>query len=61
MATRETQRLLRPAEVCGLLAISRTTFWRLVKNEELPAVRIRGQVRVDPRELRAYIYGKENQ
>ena len=42
-----------------MLGISRTTFWRMVKREELPAVRIGGQVRVDPRELSAYVYGKE--
>jgi len=59
MSTRETHRLLRPAEVCGLLAISRATFWRLVKDGELPAIRIRGQVRVHPGELRNYIFEKE--
>jgi len=50
--------LLRPSEVCERLAISRATFYRAVERGELPALRVLGQLRVDPGELTAWLYAE---
>ena len=56
MTTHATERLLKPHEVWERLAISKATFYRLVESGQLPAVRIGGQLRIDERELEAWIY-----
>jgi excisionase family DNA binding protein len=55
MSTIATPQLLSLAEAATILRVSRATAYRLVHAGELPAHRIGGSLRVDPRELRAYI------
>jgi excisionase family DNA binding protein len=53
MRTDETSHLLSPREVAAELAISLPTVYRLISNGELPALRVGGQLRFDPAELRS--------
>jgi excisionase family DNA binding protein len=47
--------LLTPIEVAQRLGVSKPTVYRLIGDGDLPALRIGGQIRVDPAELRDYI------
>lgn len=47
------EKLLRPAEVCERLQISRATFYRAAERE-LPVVKVFGQLRIDPDDLQAW-------
>ncbi len=44
-------------DVANELRLDRSTVYRLVERGEIPAVRVGGSIRIDPAELRAYIYG----
>lgn len=58
-----TQRTPRPAslplydvkDVASLLGVSVSTVRRLVRAGEVPAMRIRRQLRFDPRDIEAYL------
>jgi predicted DNA-binding transcriptional regulator AlpA len=59
--TQETPLLTIPqaARGCG---VSRVHMWRLAKSGAVPAIRIgrdgtRGPIRIDPREIDAWVYG----
>jgi excisionase family DNA binding protein len=41
----DDERLLRPKDVVGLLAVSKTTVYRLARSGELASVRVRGMFR----------------
>ena len=56
MATDE--RLLKPAEVADILQISRAKAYLLLKQGEIPTVRIGTLVRVRRGDLERYIYNK---
>ena len=47
-------------EVAELLRVSKATAYRLVQAGELPALRVGHQLRVDPRELDQWLYGRAN-
>ena len=49
------ERLFDKAQVCQLLSVSRSTLDRIVLDGELPAYRVRGQVRFKPSDLDAYL------
>lgn len=51
------QRLLSFNEAADRLGVSYWTVRRLCDSDELPFVRIRGSVRIDQRDLDAYIEG----
>lgn len=52
---RETERLLRASEVASILNISRSLAYRLMKQGDIPAIRINRAVRVHPRDLKVFI------
>ena len=47
--------LLSVRSVAAKLAVSDKTIWRLIRAGKLPAVRVGGQLRVDPGELEAWL------
>ena len=49
------RRLLTVEDVLGSLRVSKSTFYRAVRTGELPAFKIGGTWRVDPRDLATYI------
>ena len=49
-------RLLSVGETAERLNVSPRTVYRLAESGELPVLRIGGSLRVDPNELRSYIY-----
>jgi excisionase family DNA binding protein len=51
----ERAELLRVAQVASTLNISRALTYRLLRNGEIPAIRIGHAVRVRPSDLRAYV------
>lgn len=59
-ANATTERLLRPAEVCERLAISRATLYRAVERGALPAIKVFGQLRFDAHELERWLYSEED-
>ncbi len=48
-------RLLTYGEVAEILGASKRTIWTLVQSGDLPAVRFGRSVRIDPRDLEAFI------
>lgn len=58
MTLSSTERqLLTVRETAAKLQVSERTVWRLLKRRALPALHVGGQVRIDPDELEAYLYG----
>lgn len=51
--------LLTIDEVTDRLRVSRSTFYRAVKSGELPAFKVGGGWRVDPRDLEALIQSRK--
>lgn len=51
--------LLTPSEVGRRLAISTVTVRRLIASGSLPAVRVGHQLRVDPEELRRWLFDED--
>lgn len=51
------ERLLTYRETARLLGVTERTVWSLVDRGELAAVRFGRSVRIDPRDLRAFIDG----
>ena len=52
----DSQKLLTVDQVAEILQVSRTTIYRRIKAEELPAVKLgRRQVRITQEDLEAYI------
>ena len=51
-------RLLRVAEVAGLLVVGAWAVYKLCEDEELPHVRINNSIRVRPRDLEAFIVAR---
>lgn len=49
------ERLLKPVEVAGILNISRSFAYQLLKSGEVPVVRFGRSCRVRPKDLQAYI------
>jgi len=49
------EKLLKANDVAEILNISRALSYRLLKNGDIPTVRIRGTVRVMPEDLEEYI------
>jgi len=47
-----------PSEVAGLLRVTRTTVYKMLRGGEIPSVRVGGQYRVSRRELDAYLKGR---
>lgn len=47
--------LLTTKEVMRFLSVSRTTLWRMVKDGELPAFRIGGDLRYKREDIDAYL------
>jgi excisionase family DNA binding protein len=45
---------LSPREVAVALGVSRSAVYRLIEDGELPAYRVRGRLRVEPAEVRAF-------
>ena len=56
-ATHTQPELLRVADVSRRLGVHRSTAYRLIHSGEIPAVRVGGSIRIDPRELEQYVYG----
>jgi excisionase family DNA binding protein len=56
MTTVETPTLLSVRDLAARLQVSRATAYRLIHTGEVPAVRVGGQLRVDPVELRDYLH-----
>jgi excisionase family DNA binding protein len=57
IATDATTRLLKADEVAARWGLHRATVYRLVQRGELPALRIGGSIRIDPREAERWLYG----
>jgi excisionase family DNA binding protein len=55
VAQPEMAALLSPLDVARRLGISRSTAYRLIDDGDLPAVRVRGQLRVERDELEGYL------
>ena len=53
-------RLLRIDDAARRLNVSKATVYRLIKRGQLPAVRVGGQIRLDPAELERYVYEEES-
>ncbi len=47
--------LLTIREACGLLKVSRSTFWKLRNEHNLPVVRVGGLPRIRPSDLERWI------
>jgi excisionase family DNA binding protein len=47
--------LLTLREACGLLKVSRSTFWKLRAEHNLPTIRVSGLVRIRERDLEAWL------
>jgi excisionase family DNA binding protein len=45
---------LSPREVAVALGLSRSAVYRLIEDGELPAYKVRGRLRIEPREVRAF-------
>lgn len=52
---RETERLLRASEVASILNVSRSLAYRLMKQGDIPSIRINRVVRVRPSDLKVFI------
>ena len=55
-------RLLRPTDVARRLGVHRNTIYRWIESGHLPAFQLGGSkyaVRVDERELEAFVYGED--
>lgn len=52
--------VLTIAEVCDILKVSRTTVYRIIKEKELKAIKVRKTVRVKACDLEEYLssYGE---
>jgi excisionase family DNA binding protein len=50
-----SKKLLTVREVVDLISINRTTIYQLIERGELPALRIRGSIRVRPEALEAWL------
>lgn len=48
-------KVLTVAEVCDILQVSRTTVYRIIKEKELKAVKVRKTVRVKESDLEEYL------
>jgi excisionase family DNA binding protein len=57
----ELDRLLTYAEAAKVLGVCQRTVWQLVRDGELPAVRVRRAIRIRRRSLLAYISAREQQ
>jgi excisionase family DNA binding protein len=55
LAQSENAALLSPLDVARRLGISRATAYRLLADGDLPAVRVRGQYRVEREELERFL------
>lgn len=55
-ATDATPRLLKADELAERWGLNRATVYRLVQRGELPALRIGGSIRIDPREAEKWLY-----
>lgn len=55
MKTIENETLLTMDQVAEKLSIGRATVYRIIKDKELPVVRVGGVFRVAPEDLTAYI------
>jgi excisionase family DNA binding protein len=55
-ATDATPKLLKASEVAERWDLHRATVYRLVQSGQLPALRIGGSIRIDPREAEAWLY-----
>jgi excisionase family DNA binding protein len=51
--------LLSPSEVGRRLAVSTVTVRRLIRSGDLPAVKVGSQLRVDPSELRRWLFDED--
>jgi excisionase family DNA binding protein len=49
------EKLLKGAEVAGLLGVSKSFVYLLMQSGEIPTVRLRHAVRVRPKDLAEYI------
>jgi len=47
--------VLTIAEVCNILKVSRTTVYRIIKEKELKAIKIRKTIRVKSCDLEEYL------
>lgn len=45
---------LSPREVAAALGLSRSAVYRLIEDGELPAYKVRGRLRIEPREVQAF-------
>lgn len=52
-------KILTVAEVCDILQVSRTTVYRIIKEKELKAIKIRKTVRVKESDLEEYLSSYE--
>ena len=50
--------LLKPVEVAEILGVSRTTAYDLIRSGDLPAIRVRGHLRVPLASVRQWVEGK---
>ena len=55
MTSKTTTRLLTPDEAAGYLSVSKRTLKRLVADEELSAIRVRGVMRFRFEDLLAFV------
>jgi excisionase family DNA binding protein len=52
--------LLKPAEVCELLGMSKSKIQRMIANGQLPVIRVGGNVRIPMDQLRAWVREMSN-
>ena len=49
------RKVLTVTEVCDILQVSRTTVYRIIKEKELKAIKVRKTVRVKESDLEEYL------
>jgi excisionase family DNA binding protein len=57
----QASRLLPVRDVADRLAVSEKTIYRMISAGEPPALHVRGQIRVDPDQLAAWLYGLDRE
>lgn len=60
LGTVATEPLVPIGEAARQLGVPKATVYRLIAANKMPALRIGGQLRLDPVELHAWVYGSKN-
>ena len=56
----DNQTLMTLKEICDYLKVTRYTVYRLIKDGQLPAIRVGGQWRFRPDQVQRYLASKQS-